>query len=343
MSQLEHHQTHAGIVMFATWHPALVFAGAWMAGWLATWLSVLVLRRKGRLDAVTRRSTHVQPTPRAGALGIALLSSALVAWQPLFGIAVIAAAIGFYDDCFSSSAKWRLFLQLALMSVSSVYFLGFEDGVGPLVLIPAVIVMGAWSINAANFLDGRNGLLSGMMILHLLALPWLGLLDELSSLALAALWLGYLPFNFPRAQVFMGDVGSYLAGGTLAWLMLLAASKGVTHLLAFWVLAAPILADPSLTLAHRAVRKKRLSEAHREHLYQYLSRIGVNDVKLLCLFALYASLSIGLARYMIKLPALSALYLMLAFVVGSAWVWRSARAHAVRVHRKHLRSRAVSP
>jgi UDP-N-acetylmuramyl pentapeptide phosphotransferase/UDP-N-acetylglucosamine-1-phosphate transferase len=208
-------------------------------------------------------------------------------------------------------------------------------------LIATLVVMGAWSINAANFLDGRNGLLSGLMIVLLFAVPLLDLIDNPLNLALAGLWLGFLPFNFPRARVFMGDVGSYFAGGTLAYLMLLAAQKSITHLLAFWVFSAPILVDPSLTLLHRAVRKKRLSEAHREHLYQYLSRIGVKDVKLLCLFALYAVISTGLAHYMIDLPAPTAFGVMLAFVAISAWLWRVARIHAVQSFRRQQRNKAA--
>ncbi|MEA3217863.1 MAG: UDP-GlcNAc:undecaprenyl-phosphate/decaprenyl-phosphate GlcNAc-phosphate transferase, partial [Acidimicrobiia bacterium] len=79
----------------------------------------------------------------------------------------------------------------------------------------------------------------------------------------------FLPFNAPRARVFLGDVGSYGLGAGLALLLILAA----TRIPAWAAILVPsvYLADVLATLFRRARAGKRLTEAHREHVYQRLA------------------------------------------------------------------------
>jgi len=100
--------------------------------------------------------------------------------------------------------------------------------------------------------------------------PWL----RAGGLALAAACAGFLPFNFPRARVFLGDAGSLALGAALFVLLLVSWRRGV---MAWWqvlLLCTPMLLDPTLTLARRVWRRRRFWRAHREHLFQYAVRVG---------------------------------------------------------------------
>ena len=78
--------------------------------------------------------------------------------------------------------------------------------------------------------------------------------------------LGFLVWNWHPARIFLGDVGSVPLGYLIGWLLLLAAAKG------YWapalILPLYYLADASLTLARRVLRRAAFWEAHREHFYQ---------------------------------------------------------------------------
>ena len=89
------------------------------------------------------------------------------------------------------------------------------------------------------------------------------------GLVLAGAAVGFLPWNAPRATVFLGDVGSYGIGGFIAGLSALAAVWG----LPWWWAAAPLVvygADTGWVLLKRARAGRPLTEAHREHAYQRL-------------------------------------------------------------------------
>jgi UDP-N-acetylmuramyl pentapeptide phosphotransferase/UDP-N-acetylglucosamine-1-phosphate transferase len=82
--------------------------------------------------------------------------------------------------------------------------------------------------------------------------------------------MGFLPFNFPRARVFLGDSGSYFLGSMIAIAVLVALEAGAP----LPAVAAPLvlyLADTSVTLLRRVRRGERWWEPHREHVYQRLA------------------------------------------------------------------------
>ena len=91
--------------------------------------------------------------------------------------------------------------------------------------------------------------------------------------ALAGAAAGFLPFNWARASVFLGDVGSYFLGFTLAALPLGAVPEWRSSAVLFVALSLWLfLADATWTLARRGLRGARVHEAHREHLYQQLAQ-----------------------------------------------------------------------
>ena len=314
--------------------PAAQFFIALALGLLATGLSLVLMRRIGRVDAPGARHTHLIPTPRAGALGIALIVFCLVyahAGSELWLLTALAG-LGLLDDFFPQPAFLRMALQFAFCCFAA-YGLGDVWPDGPIFLVRLALILAAvWIVNAANFFDGRNGLLAGNFIVFLFALPMIGIRWEM-ALPLAGLWMGFLPFNFPRAKIFMGDVGSYLIGATLAWLMLHTAQISLVQLLAILVAMSSMIADPTLTLILRIVQGKPFWRAHRQHLYQLLSRTGLSDTKLLVNYLVYACLSFLMARWITMQTSLNACYLTALWCVLSSLLWGFSRRKVLRMHR----------
>ena len=293
------------------------------------------MRKIGRIDAPGARHTHVTPTPRAGALGIALVTFSVVYFHPGQELWLITAlaGLGLLDDLFPQPASLRMALQFAFCGFAA-YGLGDVWPDGPVFLVRLVLILTAvWMVNAANFLDGRNGLLAGNFVVFLVALPVFGIHWPM-ALLMAGLWLGFLPFNFPRAKIFMGDVGSYLIGACLAWLTLHAAQRSATHLLAILVAMSSMIADPTLTLILRITQGKPVWRAHRQHLYQMLVRTGLSDTKLLVLYLVYACLSLLMARWITMQTSLNALYLTALWCACSTLLWTVLRRRVLRMHRQ---------
>jgi len=101
---------------------------------------------------------------------------------------------------------------------------------------------------------------------------------------LAAATLGFLPFNFPRARVFMGDVGS----GALGFLIATAIGIGIDFGLLIpseaLILVSAFVIDASCTLVSRMLRGRRWYSAHREHLYQWLARTTSSHIRAVAVF-----------------------------------------------------------
>ncbi|GAA4868522.1 UDP-phosphate glycosyltransferase [Serinicoccus chungangensis] len=235
-----------------------------------------LLRSWGLVDVPNHRSSHGTPTLRGAglalllgilltALGAELYGEADLPWVALAACAV-TALLGLAVDLREPSPLVRLVL-LALVGA----------GLGSLLGGPGTALLGAVAmpvlVNVVNFMDGING------ITALTAMAW-GLVavlggDTGGAVALGALALGaaagFLPWNLPRARMFLGDCGSYLVGALVTAGLLLEQSGGGQVLLLLLPLL-PSVADTGLTLVRRAARGERLTEAHREHLYQRLSR-----------------------------------------------------------------------
>jgi UDP-GlcNAc:undecaprenyl-phosphate GlcNAc-1-phosphate transferase len=148
--------------------------------------------------------------------------------------------------------------------------------------VPLTAAWVLFATNAVNFIDGLNGLASGSAAIACLFLAGIGWAEgdwfvQVASLVLAAGIAGFLPFNYPRAQIFMGDVGSQFCGFVLAMLGVLAAGFGAQTLSVLLVpmLLMGILFDVAFTLLRRALAGERITQAHRSHLYQVANRAGV--------------------------------------------------------------------
>jgi Fuc2NAc and GlcNAc transferase len=272
-----------------------------ISSFLISWILVGIVRaialRAGLMDIPNHRSSHVRPTPRGGGIAIVtivLTSLAMVIAlheeSPRFpmmwaaGGALVSAA-GFLDDVREVSAWIRLGIQSIAASVIIWAAGGFPSlptptgaidlgGIGWIVGAAAIV----WSINIYNFMDGIDGLAASQTVFVAVAGAFLlamsGSVDSLQIplFALAGASAGFLIWNFPPAKIFMGDVGSGFVGFSLAAVAIFAAAHGAVSLWAWFVLNALFVVDATTTLVTRLIRRERVYQAHRSHVYQRLAR-----------------------------------------------------------------------
>jgi Fuc2NAc and GlcNAc transferase len=272
---------------------AAVFAASWL---LTAGICRLAVAR-GVLDVPGSRSSHSRPTPRGGGLAIVATVLSAVAVMALLGAmprplaAVLffgglpVGLVGLADDVRSTPVGLRLIVQFAACAWC-VWLLG---PLPPLPLGSAAKDLGlagtvfsvfclVWLLNLYNFMDGIDGI-AGVEAVSVMicAAALLGLSSGLSPpiivfLLISASVLGFLAWNWPLAKIFMGDSGSGFLGfclGSIAW------SSVVERRLSAWVwfiLMGVFIVDATVTLVRRWHRGARVTDAHRSHAYQRLSR-----------------------------------------------------------------------
>jgi UDP-N-acetylmuramyl pentapeptide phosphotransferase/UDP-N-acetylglucosamine-1-phosphate transferase len=132
-------------------------------------------------------------------------------------------------------------------------------------------------INIWNFMDGINGIattqaiLAGIAFALVLPPPY-----GLAGVVLGLACLGFLPFNYPRARIFMGDVGSGALGYAIAALVCLASVRTDIHWLLLLVPLSAFLVDAGFTLLSRILSGQRWMEPHTQHLYQRAVKSGAS-------------------------------------------------------------------
>lgn len=295
----------AFVATFAASHAifATQIVGVFVATLALTWVARRYALRRELLDHPGRRRSHASPTPRGG--GIAIVSALLVASPWVFGLDFHAwpqlaaclgglaavAGIGWLDDHRPLPAWLRLLVHFSAASVAGFALLGYARTPMQWLEMAAIVAFVAGCVNAWNFMDGIDGLAASQTILAAAALLfggyWLdGVWRGFAGLLVAST-LGFLPFNFPRARIFLGDAGSGAMGYAVACLLLRAVvAGGLPATLALWI-ASAFLLDAGLTLLSRIGRGRRWWMAHREHLYQWLVRSGRSHVGVTLLYALW--------------------------------------------------------
>ena len=235
----------------------------------------------GFLDRPNERSSHRVATPKGGGIGILAAFICLSIFYDIpaeFWIpAVIVSMLGLYSDWRDLSPGLRLLTHFIAALVLIVGLPVIEpDSIRQVFLIALCAVFIVGTSNFYNFMDGINGIsaITAVMALGFMAVYLylnglrVNFIYLSSGLSLAC--LGFLPFNMPRARVFMGDVGSLLIGFVYAGLVII-----FTHdLLSFVCLSSFIFlfyADELTTMFIRLKNQESLLRPHRRHLYQILS------------------------------------------------------------------------
>jgi UDP-N-acetylmuramyl pentapeptide phosphotransferase/UDP-N-acetylglucosamine-1-phosphate transferase len=280
---------------------------------ILTWASIAYAHRRKLIDEPGMRRSHTVPTPRGGGIGIVVAilvcgipyafaneSGFFPPWwlaPPIIGVALA----GWIDDHGGFSARKRFamhcaaalwtFVALQLLFASLGGLEGAPRWMRVLFFASGVLAAAAtvWSINLHNFMDGIDGILSlqSIFVFGTIA-TLLALTGETRVAGRLAIWtaavLGFVPFNFPRARIFMGDVGS----GVLGFLIAIAVIDQIMHpRIAFatgLVTCSAFVTDATCTLVSRMIRGRRWYSAHREHLYQWLVRCGNSHARVVAYY-----------------------------------------------------------
>lgn len=300
---------------------ALFFA----IGALGTWLARVYAVQRNLLDQPGERRSHGIATPRGGGVSIVLVlliaSLALALREPArallwggFALALLmVAGIGWWDDHRPLPAWLRLAVHAIAALVLAMLVLAAYGDVG---LAIGAFVLALVLTNVWNFMDGINGLATGQAALVAAgyasalsgsAWAWLGW-------ALLAACLGFLPFNFPRARIFLGDVGSGALGFAIAALAIAVVAEGAMAWPVAMVPLSAFLVDAGLTLGRRLLRRERWWTAHAQHAYQVWARNAGSHVPVMLAYAGWTALGLLLVA---GLPA--RLGFSLTFAVVLAW------------------------
>ncbi|WP_108976531.1 sugar phosphotransferase [Leptospira ryugenii] len=222
----------------------------------------------------------------------------------IFGL-VFFCMLGFFDDIFHLTPIIRLLLEYSvvfyLLHALKFQFSLFGIQIGNewihLLLGSTTIV---FFINLINFMDGLDLYLVGTLALGFLFLPVLlgiSFQMEVSYALIPFLFCvslsGFAFYNYPKAKLFMGDSGSLSIGFFLAFLPLCfqkeSLGKVSDSIFIYFFLSPTFWTDGLITLFVRAIQKKSLFSAHREHLYQYLTELKITKA-MVCLIMVFSNL-----------------------------------------------------
>jgi UDP-GlcNAc:undecaprenyl-phosphate GlcNAc-1-phosphate transferase len=340
-----------------------------VAGVITFGLSFLVLRigLKYKLyPAIRERDVHTRPTPRLGGVAMYVgtmlafvVASQLPAFQVVFanpgpiwaivGAATLTVIVGVADDLWDLDWTIKLAAQILVASIvawQGVQILSLPIGgitVGsPYMSLIITILAIVLVMNAVNFIDGLDGLVAGVSIIangvflvysYLLARltspsNYFNLASLIAAVVVGAC-LGFLPFNWHRARMFMGDGGSMLVGllmatsaiavtgqidpGELSKSQLLPAFLPIV--LPFAILLLP-LTDFALAVIRRLKAGKSPFSADRLHLHHRLLDMGhTHLMAVLVFYSWTAVVSVGLLLFFIIQPYWIALVIL---IVGLA-------------------------
>ena len=311
------------------------------ASLLLGWPICSVLRQLRILDQPNQRSSHVAPTPRGGGIAIILVIAVGSFWigrsykEHLMWIAPLVAVwvgiISLVDDVRGLSAGVRFGSHIAAALVL-IWGLGFTVSVGSMAILAEqlhlpfpliLLLMVFWIVgytNAFNFMDGINGIAGiqasvGAFAMAAVAGVSIGRWDSapvIVSLVVSGSALGFLPHNFPKARMFMGDVGSAPLGMLLGFLVLWICREHSFQLfIPLAMIHANFILDTSVTLLRRIARGDRWLDSHREHFYQRLVRAGLSHTAVtswegfLLIIASIVSVLVARSSTAVQLGALS--------------------------------------
>jgi UDP-N-acetylmuramyl pentapeptide phosphotransferase/UDP-N-acetylglucosamine-1-phosphate transferase len=265
--------------MWKTLIIVLAVAAALSAGLIAALRPAFARYAMARPNA---RSSHAVPTPQGG--GIAVVAATLIGawlgamltstglstteWLALSVATILLALTGAIDDIRGLGAAPRLLIQAVAVGLV-IASLPDNFSIVPQIARPferaLLLLGGVWFVNLVNFMDGIDWMTVAEVVPVTAGVMLLGFTAVIAVALLGAI-IGFAPFNRPVARLFLGDVGSLPIGLLLGWLMLMLAGRN--NMAAAILLPLYYLADATITLARRLVRREAVWEAHRTHFYQ---------------------------------------------------------------------------
>lgn len=264
-------------------------------GAVGAWLVQKYGFRLGVVDVPNERSSHDNVIPKGGGIGILaafVFCAVYLGFSESFWISgFVLALVSFVGDRLDIRPQVRLVVQFGCGLLFMIGLLAMRDThlIGYLLIVPfSVFIVG--TANFYNFMDGINGIagITGVVGFLLLGAYGysldVGFLNVVLPVAMACSCAGFLPFNIPKAKVFMGDVGSVLLGFVFACLVVMLSSSFMDFICMVAFLF-PFYADELTTMAVRIRDGDKLTEAHRKHVYQLLANeFGIDHWKVSLLY-----------------------------------------------------------
>ncbi|QGQ48157.1 glycosyltransferase family 4 protein [Metabacillus sediminilitoris] len=306
-------------------------------------------KRFGFVDIPNYRKVHKDPKPLIGGLSIVLGATAGILYlKPFYNYLVpvmlggfIILVIGLIDDKYNLTPKWKMLGQLiaALIVVFSgvkinfiiIPFTGERIELGIFSYIIAII----WIIaitNAINLIDGLDGLSAGISAIALSSILVLSIMNgqmfviSITVILIGSI-LGFLPYNFHPAKIFLGDTGALFLGYCIAVISILGLYKSVTIFslgLPIIALAVPIF-DTMFAILRRILNKQKISTADKAHLHHRLLAMGYSHrATVMIIYAIGASFGLSAILFtrgtlwfsLLIIVALCILFQVLAELIG---------------------------
>ena len=276
-------------------------AAALLLAFLLTPLMRNLALKTGILDHPDQRKTHKQAMPLLGGFAIYLafwITAGVVLffsqgggrfWGLFWGSTLILL-LGLYDDIKGVSFRIKFAGQFLAALILLAYNIKIEFITYPfdgniiflgIFVVPLTLLWVVGVTNAVNLIDGVDGLAAGVSVIAAVVMfaytggdfPLLAIL----CLILAGASLGFLPFNFPPARLFLGDTGSLFLGFMLAGFSIMGATKQValtTLIIPVLILGLPIT-DTFYVMWRRFKNGRSIFQADRSHIHHKLLALGL--------------------------------------------------------------------
>ena len=318
----------------------IIILTTFLTSLILTHLMIKISKNMNIMDIPNERSVHKKPTPLLG--GIAIFLSFLFGFI-LFGnqnplmISILIASflillLGIFDDIKPIKARYKFIIHI-LVALIVVFYGGLKlthvdifglslnfKWMSPYVTI--LIIVGI--INAVNLIDGLDGLCAGISSIYFLTIGVIALilnkfngLDIILSFIMLGSTFGFLVFNFPPAKIFMGDTGSTFLGLMISVIMLLGfKTVTLTSLLIPLVLLILPITDTLFAIIRRALNKKPIGQADKEHIHHQLLKHLSTRKTILVIYVVDLIFSVVSIFYAIgKKKEMIIFYILLMFIL----------------------------
>lgn len=295
------------------------------------------------------RNIHKKPIPLLGGLAIyisfmllMILKAGMLSHQEngiLIGATIIIIG-GAIDDAIDLKPWQKLLFQVAatisliyygvtITILTNPFFVGGDYISIGLLYIPFTLIWIIGVTNAFNLIDGLDGLAGGIALISCVTIFVIAIMTGRKEVAvftaiLSGAILGFLPYNFNPASIFLGDTGSQLLGFLLAAISI----EGTIKSAAAFAIAVPILAlglpiyDTVFAMIRRKINGKPMMQADRGHLHHRLLDMGLTQRQAVLIMYLISAVLGGIAIIAMQCTssqAYSLLAIVMIIIISLAW------------------------
>lgn len=280
------------------------FLAAFILTFIQMPFTIKIAKKKGFLDVPKdERRVHKKPIPVGGGIAMVIsVSILMVYFLPInknliltLIASLIIAISGLYDDKEGLSPKLKFLFQILAAVILIIGGMKIEFFTNPFDSHDALLILNILSIpvtifwvcgitNTINLIDGLDGLASGVSMICAISMFFItykmGRYDvSLVCALVAGACLGFLPFNFNPAKIFMGDTGALYLGFMLSYISISGFLKQAAILMIFvpvLILGVPVF-DTAFAMVRRKLSGKSMVEADKGHLHHRLLKLGLNQ------------------------------------------------------------------